>query len=266
MNGLGLGIAATLLVAATPSPSPALETLLAAPPSGFVELTTAPLRGHFTADDYASNAEASKQASVAAAMNHDGFLEGYSNTWVSRTSQHVLVEAVLAFTGGRGARDWMTAVEAADKKDPQYLHADTITGIDPYYGEHVADPAGNVYGDALTFVKGNDVFVVGVVSTKDDALNEAVTQTRAQYDRAPKESIPSGQWPENAESGHSVFYLLGTLIPPVLILAVIAGLIGVVVGRRRRAAVAPPAVQHSPDGKYWWDGQSWRPVEPPPPS
>ncbi len=268
MKVFGLALAAAFLVAATPSPSPSLDGLLAAPPAGFAELTTAELHGaHFTASDWASTADASKQSGIVNTLNHDGFVDGYGNTWVSQSAQHVLVEAVFAFTGGRGAHDWLTATEAADKKDPTYVRADTTSGLGTYYGAHIADAAGKTFGDVFSFVKGNDFFVVGVVSTKDDALNEAVSQTRAQYDRAPSETVPSGQWPENVQSGHSVFYVLGTLLPPLLILAVIVGVVGVVVGRsRRRAAVAPPAVQFSPDGKYWWDGQSWRPVEPPPPS
>ncbi|HKW59187.1 MAG TPA: hypothetical protein VJR46_05485 [Candidatus Dormibacteraeota bacterium] len=257
MKGVGWAVAALFLIGATPSPSPTLDTVLAPPPAGFVKLTTALLHGHFTAEDYASSAEASKQSSVLATMKRDGFVDGFSSTWVSQSSQHVLVEAALAFTGGRGAHSWLTAVEAADKKDARYVREDTMPGLGTYYGAHLADTASKTYGDEFSFVKGNDVFVVVVVSTKDDALNQAMSQSTAQYSAAPDETIPSGQWPENQSTPASNSYTAGFLV--FLILAVLVSATTLVIRRRRRAVVpALAGVQMSPDGNYWWDGQSWR--------
>jgi hypothetical protein len=254
----GLALAAAFLVAATPSPSPSLDGLLAAPPAGFAELTTAELHGaHFTASDWASTADASKQSGIVNTLNHDGFVDGYGNTWVSQSAQHVLVEAVFAFTGGRGAHDWLTATEAADKKDPTYVRADTTSGLGTYYGAHIADAAGKTFGDVFSFVKGNDFFVVGVVSTKDDALAQATSQATSQYSTAPAQTIPSDQWPEN-NVAHNVGAFAGWVIVAILAIAVAA--IAAVVRRRRRPAVAsaPAGVQLSPDGSFWWDGQAWR--------
>jgi ribosomal protein S8 len=255
-------------VNAAPSPSPGVESMLAAAPTGFTELSTASLHGRFTAQEYASTADAAKQAQIIATLKREGFIDGYGNTWVNRTAQHVLVEAVVVFAGGRGARNWLTAVEAADKESSVYKHADTMSGIDPYYGAHVVDTQGNTFGDAFAFVKGNDVFEIAVVSTKDDALTQATTQTKAQYDLAPKESIPSSAWPENQAdtSGHGFAYYVGYFIPVVLILALVVGVAGLVFARRRRAVPAATAagampyvaLQMSPDGNFWWDGQGWR--------
>jgi hypothetical protein len=258
-----LGTAA-FLVAATPSPSPSLDGILAAPPAGFVEVTTAQLHGHFTAADYASDADASKQATIVATMNHDGFIDGYGRTWASQSTQHVMLEVVLAFTGGRGARDWLTAAEVADKNDPSYVREDTMSGLGTYYGAHLVDKTTSTIGDEFSFVKGNDVFAVAVVSTKEDALGQATTQAASQFSSAPEATIPSAQWPENTSSGRGFAYYLGTLIPTVLILAIVVGLVGFVVARRRRQSAAPamayaaPVIQMSPDGNFWWDGQAWR--------
>lgn len=264
MNRLAWPIAAALLIGASPSPSPSLDTILAAPPSGFTELTTAFLHGHFTADDYAANAEAAKRSGIVATLNRDGFVDGFSNTWVSQSSQHVLIEAVLAFTGGKGAHDWLIAVEAADKKDARYVRADTLSGLGTYYGAHLVDSANKAYGDEFSFVKGNDVFAVVVASTKDDALPQAMSQSTSQFDAAPSETIPSSRWPENAGAQHDFAYYVGYLLVPVLFLVIVVAVIAAVVARSRRRAAAPAfgqamgGVQMSPDGNYWWDGQAWR--------
>ena len=259
--------------AASPSPSPSLEQLLATPPTGFSEVTSAAIHGHFTAHQYASNADASKQTNVENTLTHDGFIDGYGNTWVHNAAQHVLVEEVFAFTGGHGAVDWLNAAEVGDKGNASFQHADSITGIDKYYGEHIFDTSSKLYGDAFAFAKGNDVFVVGVVSTKDDALTEATSQTHTQYSAAPDQTIPSSQWPENNVAGNVAFKVGGT-IGGLLIFGLVVGavaLVAILVVARRRTSAAqvayagvpsvpmpPQELQMSPDGNYWWDGQGWR--------
>jgi len=257
-----LALAPLVAAAATPAPSPSVEQVLAAPPAGFTEVTSAAIHGHFTAHDYASNAEASKQTNVENTLNHEGFVDGYGKTWVHNAAQHVLVEEVFAFTGARGARNWLNAAEVGDKGNPTYQHADSITGIDPYYGEHIYDKTSKLYGDAYAFAKGNDVLVVGVVSTKDDALTEATAQTRSQYSSAPDQTIPSSDWPENKVSGLSAVDA-GKIAAEVAIALLVAGVVAFVLLRRRRSSSPMPmpvaaAVQLSPDGNFWWDGQAWR--------
>jgi len=160
---LALGPASA--AAATPSPSldQGLNTVLVAPPTGYTELTSSSFHGSFTAHDYAAASDAAQAAEIEKTLNHDGFVDGYGKTWIHQASQRAMVEAVIAFSGGRGARDWLTAAEAGDKTDPTYNHADSITGINPYYGGHFKYSTNNTVGDVFSFVKGNDVFIVGVV-------------------------------------------------------------------------------------------------------
>ncbi len=255
-----------------PSPSPALDGLLAAPPAGFVALTTASLHGHFTAQEYASDADTSKQARIVATMNHDGFIDGYGQTWVSQSAQQVLIEAVLAFTGGRGAHDWLTAAEAADKQDANYVRPDTTTGLGTYFGAHLEDKAGKTFVDEFSFVKGNDVFAIAVAATKDDTLGQATTQAQGQFKSAPDSTVPSAQWPENNQANNAAFQF-GAAVGRIAIFALIGAIIAALAFfiRSRRRGVATPAyaaghgapavsgaVQLSPDGNYWWDGQAWR--------
>jgi len=282
-----LGVAAALVpitAAAAPSPSPTLDQVLAPAPSGFTQLTTSPLTGKFSAHDYATNSGSNTPSDIENTLNTDGFVDGYGKTWVEQSASHALVELVIAFNGGKGAQDWLTSAEAGDKTDPTYKNADTITGIPHYYGAHFASTTDNTFTDAFVFLKGNDVFAIGAASKQDDALSLAQTQTTAQFNAAPNETIPSDQWPENKTSNSSggfgsIFYILAAIVViAVVVLAVILrsrrrspapAMYGPVAGGPMMGsppmgmtpAAAPAGVQLSEDGHFWWDGQTWRDAE-----
>ncbi|HEV2141066.1 MAG TPA: hypothetical protein VGT01_07720 [Candidatus Dormibacteraeota bacterium] len=266
-----------LAAEAAPTPSPSLDTVLVKPPAiDFNELTTSAFNGLFTAHDFATlNGNNSAAIQTENTLNRDGFVQGYGKTWTQASSGHGLIEAVMAFAGGQGAKNALRSLETGDKSDASYTGADTVAGVNPYYGAHFVDPTHGLIEDAFGFVKGNDVFAVLFVSSKDDVADLAATQTKLQYDSAPGSTIPSWQWPENTSGGSAAFQL-GAITAGVLIALLIVGVVGVVVGlvlrtRRRAPAVAgyamtgapagyslPPAVEMSPDGSYWWDGQAWR--------
>jgi hypothetical protein len=51
----------------------------------------------------------------------------------------------------------------------------------------------------------------------------------------------------------------------LFVLAVIVGLVVLVAIRASAGMSRPmPPTQVSPDGKWWWDGREWKPVQPPP--
>jgi hypothetical protein len=251
---------------ATPNPNPSLDRVLAAPPaSDYAELAASPLHGKFTAHDWA--ALSSNPAAVSqteATLNRDGFVEGFGKTWAQASSGHALIEAVMAFSGGRGAQSALNGMEASDKSDATYKNPDTATGISSYYGAHFVDMSNQLIEDFFAFVKGNDVFGIAFVSSKDDVLDAATTQVQTQYSRAPGLTIPRSQWPENASPRAAIS--LGIVGAAVGFIVIVMGLVTFLVLRRRSpqpaAAYASyePAMslQMSPDGNYWWDGQSWR--------
>jgi hypothetical protein len=278
-----LAMPLSVAAAPTPTPSPGLDQVLVAPPSGYTELTSSPFHGEFTATDYAQASDASQASEIEATLKHDGFVDGFGKTWLQQSSAHVLLLGVLAFSGGRGARDWLIAAEAGDKKDPSYVRADTIDGIGTYYGGHFSYTDSKTVGDAFSFVKGNDVFLVAAVSTKDDVLSLAQTMSKSQYDQAPSETIPSARWPENATSSSGPSAALGFgIVAGIALVVIVLGVVLVMRARRARMAPAIPggpypgpavpgygaagpapapaagAVQMSPDFNYWWDGQAWR--------
>jgi len=199
-----------------------------------------------------------------------------------------LIEAIMAFTGGQGAKSALTSLEKSDKSDPSYKHADTITGIGNYYGAHFEDTSTSTIGDLFVFSKGNDVFLIVAASTTAAVLSLATSQATSHFGSAPDSTILTSQWPENASPAASGGGALGGLILAVVIGIVIA--IGVFVMRSRRRVAAPVGgftpmsgypmgappgsampgsaspvqaapmaggVQMSDDGYYWWDGQTW---------
>ncbi len=252
---------------AAPTPAPSLATLLAAPPaSDYKEDTTQglALEGPFGLKDYVDFLGPADPSGTQTTLQRDGFVSGYGRSWVQQASSHLLLEIVIAFSGGSGAKKWLGTSQELDKADQFYKSAMSITGIETAYGVHFADPTTPAYADVAYFVKGNDYFIIGLVSGADDLGDSTPSQTRRQYDTAPPYTIPPSQWPESARSILAdplklvtpAAYVLGAAVA----VAVLAALIVLLVLRRR------PRVQHaaaielhiSPDGRYWWDGQAWR--------
>ena len=217
---------------AAPTPSPALGTLLVGPPAGYAPLTTATLRGRFDTTTYTS--QYTSGALVAEiSLRQDGFVDGYGMTWIQRSTNRILIEFVIAFKGGKGAKSWLDFEEAADKGNAEYKHADTTGGIGTYYGAHLVFTSPTAYTDAFSFVRGNDMFGIGFVSGKDDVLKLATSQTKSQYAAAPDQTIPKDQWPEIAQPKQTNF--LGAIIGAVLVLVLIGAAVRLVVVRRRGA-------------------------------
>lgn len=252
---------------ATPSPAPALSGVLIQPPTaGFVELdSTVPgvVEGQFNASAFAK-VNTSNPSGVEKTLARDGFVDGFGRTWVQQTTRHILIEIVVAFSGGDGAKKWLTSSEVADKADPGYQHSISVSGIGAYYGERYANATTSVYEDVFAFVKGNDFFIVGVgtVSATDNLGTTAADQTKAQYAAAPDVTIPRSQWPPSStSSAFEAGALLYKILVGVVLIAVV--LLVIVLARRRGGVVsgvmpAVAAFQMSPDGSHWWDGRQWR--------
>src|SRR5437660_3063574 len=259
------------VAAVTPSPSPSLGTLLAAPPaSNYVVDTQAFMRveGAFDVAEYVNFLAPSNPSEMETTLKHDGFVSGFGRSWAQQGTTHLLLEIVVAFRGATGAKSWLAASGAADSSNQYFKGAIVVSGVDPSYGGHFADPAAPAYADIVAFVKGNDYFLIGILSASDDIADSASTHTRKQYDLAPPNTIPSAQWPENATRAANrsaslpVVVALGILV--LVFFAAVAMYLVVIVrrGSRRDPVFAYAAmqggIQMSPDGNYWWDGQAWK--------
>lgn len=251
-----IGLAAIVLLHsaiafAAPTPSPGLDGILIKPPSTtFKEATKAApgvVEGPFDAAKFAEVTAATDAGATAGLLTQNGFIGGFGRTWAA-AGPHVLVEAVMAFAGAKGATAWMRLSEAADKADPSYSQALTATGIDPYYGARLIDTVHKAYGDEFVFAKGNDILIVTYVSTKNDLGTVAATQAKKQFSAAPPYTIPPDQWPENkvvATSPFGALKTIGLVIGALLLLGLI-GAGGFVFWSRRRPSLQPIPAQDPP--------------------
>ena len=194
-----LALISTAALLAAPTPSVSLDTMLAPPPgSGYVAGISpdgAPI-GAFGPAAYASYVAAA-DSTLANTLSQDGFAGGFGASWREQTSGHDLVELVVAFAGGAGARNWLTTAQRIARASDHYRRAIVVFGIGQYYGVHNANPGAPSYSDVVSFVKGNNFFTVGFTSGADDLALLAAAQARRQSDFAPNDSIPPAQWPEN---------------------------------------------------------------------
>ena len=261
---------APLVAGASPSPAPSLGSILApAPSSDYVEADATSQtvwEGAFNAQEYAAKTNAGQQSQVQASLERNGFVGGFGRTWVQRGTEHLLIEAVLAFDGGRDAKKWLTAAQLSDKSDPRYQRPVAAPGIANYYGAHMV--GGGLFTDTFGMVKGNDYFWVITISRQDDLGSAGAAQVKAVYDFAPSFTIPPQQWPESSAKipgGFNSPEVFGRLAGDLLLVAFLLSFVVLVIAVIRRAIrrPSPPnataaAIQLSPDGNQWWDGKKWR--------
>jgi len=249
--------------ASSPTPSPPLDQVFTPPPAGFVKVPNAPMHGRFTTTDY-TKAYGTQAVQAEHQLKVDGFVDGYGITWTQKATKRTIVQQVIAFSGGAGARHFLDYEGDAAKTQASYKGADPLPGIDPYYGYHFVISA--AIGDKFAFVKGNDLFAITVYSTRNDNLKIAGSTASAQYNFAPPSTIPSDQWPENAKKSPiqsiSAPNLSG-IAPFLLVALLVIGLGAIGAGvflrwKRWKKAPASVAIQLSPDGSHWWDGHGWR--------
>ena len=263
-----ISLVAATMATASPTPSPALDKVLApAPSSDFIEADSTSQtvwEGAFNAQDYAAKINPAQQSQVRASLEKNGFIGGFGRTWVQRSTQHVMIEAVLAFDGARDAKRWLSAAQLNDKADAGYQHPIVAPGVSNYYGAHLA--SAGLFTDTFGMVKGNDYFWVVTISRQDDLGGATAAQAKAVFDFAPPYTIPPLQWPESIATPREAISGFGPLIGNVLVIAFLlslAILVFAVARRSARRSAAPPidagtSVQLSPDGNYWWDGKKWR--------
>jgi hypothetical protein len=257
-------------VAASPTPSPSLDTVLVAPMgTGFVDDPSALSfpEGTFTAPQWAAVAGTDAPA-VEAHLKTFGFITGYARAWLDKAHNHRIVQIVVALGGGQGARNLQSYLSANVTGNKYYSRSISVSGIDTSGGAHFADPATPGYADEIWFTKGNDFFDLTVAAVADDMGDLAVTEAKRQFDVAPSSTIPPDQWPENSSSGGfdwaGITGRVAVIAVVVTAVAVVIVVTAVVLLSRRRAASATAyvpvsaGVQMSGDGNYWWDGAGWR--------
>lgn len=294
LSFLAFAPAAALADQAPPAPSPSLQSILISLPASFTAPVNSPIVGKFGPNAYAST-WGTNSGQALNEIELDGFVDGYGLAKADTKAARIMVEFVMAFSGQKGALRFARSDDVQNKSHPQYQHEDPISGVGQYsFGVHLVQASPLVVIDGFEFVKGNDLFGVGVYSTKDDVtgLQIAQAQSRAEYDAAPFQTIPSYDWPENvAASTSSQGFSLGSGPEVFIVLGVIAALlaVGAFLWMRRgemqpekpkvaqqmtadgqywfngtywiaTSEMAPPWAQRSKDGAFWWDGRAWQAV------
>jgi hypothetical protein len=240
-----------LAAGASPAPSPSLDQTLAPPPAGFTEAGQAEsvLQGVFTADDFAAaTVSGDRQAELLTALRNDGFVAGYAHTWVQAGGDRAMLAAVLAFSGGQGAAKWRRSTDQMDRGAASYKHPLPLAGVPNSSGSHFA--GSNFFADSFDLVKGNDFFLIIALSRQDDVTALATTQARMQYSHAPK--LTTATYFFGKATGYALFALLAAGVVLVFVAMYL------VWRRRTSTRLSADGVQTSEDGRYWWDGQTWR--------
>src|SRR5205823_5230728 len=214
------------VAAVTPSPSPSLGTLLAAPPaSNYVVDTEAFMRveGAFDIAEYVNFLAPSNPSEMETTLKHDGFVSGFGRSWAQQGTTHLLLEIVVAFRGATGAKSWLAASGAADSSNQYFKGAIVVSGVDPSYGGHFADPATLV----LAVLAGVALYVVIQVRRRRDTAFAFMPML------GTIQMSPDGNYWWDGQAW------------------------------RDASREAPPAALRSLDGYYWWDGRTWRTVPQP---
>jgi hypothetical protein len=255
-----------------------LRSVLAPPPAtDYIEASPRPdtLDGAFDAKGYAdfvSAVDGDDASSLEGLLTGYGFSRGYGLTWIQRGTRYYMEEFVFEFRLATGAKFWLGEEKDGTSTMKEYRGeldgGTTIPGA--WTGRVSTDGPYGAY--RVGFVKGNDYYVISVDSTTTDVTDVALKQAQAQYDFAPGSTTPPGIISAAIKGNRNltaVAWVVGGMITIILI-GTVAILLLLARHRRPAAVIAqgtysdvPMNATRSPDGAYWWDGVTWRPVVPP---
>lgn len=220
--------------------------LIPGPPAGSWQVN-AQQTGALTKDDLYG----SKAGSV------QGFVDAYEKSWTGTPATAVL-DRLEHYSSIFWAAYRLGQAEAADKKDKSFTSFRTVPGFASGAYEVTAGPDANgAFTDVIVFTQGDYLSAIGVAakSTPDHAtlMDQATRQLAL---------IPEPVGEINGISNGIMNTIVIAAIAAGAISILVAAIVLIVVLRRRRSIVAQAQPQISPDGRYWWDGTTWRPRPP----
>jgi len=189
-----------------------------------------------------------------------GFLDAYEKVWTQ--PGQVLTDRLLRFSSSLWSAFRFGASEGAARKNKAHSSYRTVSGFGNGAYE-VTNPPDDLgfKQDIFVFTQGDYVAAI-FIAAKNDTPDHSVLMDQAgrQLDQIPipvSEYNSIGRVAQNVITGASLLFLVMAIVT----LAVIFYVIG---NRpwRKDPAQRLAATQLSPDGRYWWDGTTWRPVPP----
>ncbi|HET7466724.1 MAG TPA: hypothetical protein VFL29_08650 [Candidatus Dormibacteraeota bacterium] len=262
-------------LAVLPAPAAAdqdLKSLLVDPPTtDWVEAGATPtvLVGPFTADSYgayiqAAGGTAAQAADTVNALHRYGMTGGYSREWEQRGSGDVIVERVFAFRDTSGADFWYSGVKLDSQTSKDFVS--DITGLDAIpnsFGVVLKPKDSATRQFRVDFKTADYVFIIHTDSDTSDLTNLAISQATKVYATANGQALPSPSPAGNSGGLGTASRAVTVAIiatGSLLLAAVIIGAGLLLMGRRKKPAVATP-FQMSPDRAFWWDGAQWQSAE-----
>ena len=260
-----LSVLSLCLIGAGPSVAaaapPDLAGILADPPSPDFQPVPGGGTGNFGPQDVETIASNSSNGTAARQrLTKDQFTRGYEKGWVVQSSGLVLVEGVYEFKLNSGARDYFGASKTGDSSNSDFKGFFDTPGLSPAYGAHFMSSDG-FPSDAVVFVKGNLNLVVVMGNRGGVDSTRVLAQAKAQYGFAPSNTLPQPGASGSPVDRSSAARLVGEITAGVLVVAVVVGVLGLLMRRRRPAPAAVVPLTLSGDGRYWWDGGAWHDAE-----
>jgi hypothetical protein len=193
-------LAMLLLTAASPAPATDLREVLAAPPSAdYAEQTRTPsvADGPYDPATYAAFLSPDGALQVREELTAAGFTRAFARTWVrppqgkyvpGSNPQRTLIEIVEEYGSADQAGARFTEWRAGDLTSlVTPLDSSEIPDSFAYRVEY-SGPARELF--RAVFVKGNDVYLVDMLSGVDDLSADLIAQAGAQFQLAPASTIP----------------------------------------------------------------------------
>ena len=246
-EAVGIALVAAVLQAATVSAADVTADLIPGPPAGSWQADSQETRPLTKDDLYGS-----KAGSV------QGFVDAYEKAW-AETPATALLDRLEHYSSIFWAAYRLGQAEGADKKDKSFTSYRTVPGFASGAYEVTTGPnADGVSTDVIVFTFGDYLSAIAVAakSTPDHAT--LMDQANRQLALIPE---PVGEV-NGISSGFMNVVVIAAIAAGAVSILVSAIVLIVVRRRRRRVVVAQPQPLISPDGRYWWDGTTWRPRPP----
>jgi hypothetical protein len=236
--------------------APCLAATPTAPTQATADLIAGPPAGPWTVYDQGTGPRTALEIWGSKASMVKGFTDAYQRTW--EQPGQGLVDRVEHFTSTLWAAFRLGESRGSAKQNTSHSSFSDISGFGPsaYEVTDQADAQGFIK-DTIVFTHGDYVAVVAIGATGSPSHETLLDQARRQFDILP---IPTAEYEAIGNGilvGSAVFF--GVVIALVVVVVIV---VVIIVSRSRRrpapyfAAQAGPRL--SPDGRYWWDGQTWR--------